>query len=291
MKLLRYGNPGSERPGMRDTDGSIRDLSALVDDLSGQTLSDHLLEVLHDVNPSSLPLVDPTVRIACPVSGSGAFIGVGLNYRDHAREINLPPPREPILFLKSLHAISGPCDPVMLPRESVKTDWEVELGVVIGKKARCIRPEESLGHIFGYCVINDITERAFQLEREGTWTKGKGCDTFGPVGPWLVTRDEIPDPQHLELWLKVNDELMQSGSTADMIFGVAELVSYISMFGTLHPGDIIATGTPAGVGMSRKPQPVYLKAGDVMTLGVSGLGEQRQTVVPWQFTPEGQTAG
>lgn len=282
MKLLRYGDHGSERPGMLDALGGIRDISAVVSDLSNHTLSDQLLETLLGLDPSSLPLVDQPVRIACPVSGSGAFVGVGLNYRDHAREINLPAPREPILFLKSLHAISGPNDPVMLPKDSTKTDWEVELGVVIGKRARCISPDEAAQHIFGYCVINDITERGFQLEREGTWTKGKGCDTFGPVGPWLVTRDEISDPQNLELWLKVNGELMQSGSTADMIFGVAELVSYISMFGTLHPGDIIASGTPAGVGMSRKPHPLYLKAGDIMTLGVSGLGEQQQTVVPFQ---------
>ena len=282
MKLLRYGECGSERPGMLDSSGRIRDISALVSDLSGSTLSDQLLKTLLGTDPSSLPLVDQPVRIACPVAGSGALIGVGLNYRDHAREIDLPAPREPILFLKSLHAISGPNDPVMLPRDSTKTDWEVELGVVIGKRARCVSPDEALQYVFGYCVINDITERAFQLEREGTWTKGKGCDTFGPIGPWLVTRDEVPEPQNLQLWLKVNGESMQSGSTADMIFGVAELVSYISRFGTLHPGDIIATGTPAGVGMSRKPQPVYLKAGDIMTLGVSGLGEQRQTVVPFQ---------
>jgi len=282
MKLVRYGPVGNEKPGMIDTLGDLRDLSAIVSDFSSATLSEKLLEALKGLNPADLPKVNGQPRLGNPVSGTKLFVGVGLNYKDHALEINLPEPKEPILFLKSPHCIQGPNDPVMLPKESTKTDWEVELGIVIGKKACHVTCADAFDYIFGYCLINDLSEREFQIEREGTWSKGKGCDTFGPIGPWLVTKDEIADPQNLKLWLKVNGELMQSGSTSEMIFGVAELVSYISRFSTLYPGDIITSGTPAGVGLSQKPSPRFLKAGDSVSLGISGLGEQSQPVLAFQ---------
>lgn len=279
MKLVRYGPVENEKPGMIDANGNLRDLSALVSDFSSATLSDKLFKQLKGLTPTDLPKVNGQPRLGSPVSGTRLFVGVGLNYKDHALEINLPAPKEPILFLKSPHCIQGPNDPVMLPKDSIKTDWEVELGIVIGEKTRHVNRRDAFDHIFGYCLINDLSEREFQIEREGTWSKGKGCDTFGPIGPWLVTKDEIKDPQNLKLWLKVNGELMQSGSTSEMIFGVAELVSYISQFSTLYPGDIITSGTPAGVGLSRKPSPLFLKAGDFLSLGIDGLGEQSQTVI------------
>ena len=276
MKLVRVGAPGAERPGLIDTQCRVRDLSGVVGDLGPQQLSDAALAQLAGVDIAALPVVQDT-RFGVPWTGIGKIIAIGLNYADHAAEAGLPPPAEPILFLKANSALNGPNDAVMLPRGSAKTDWEVELGVVIGKTASDVSREEALSHVAGYCVVNDVSEREFQLERGGTWDKGKGCDTFCPVGPWLVTRDEVPDPQALGLWLDVNGERAQRGNTATMVFGVAHLVSYVSRFMTLHPGDLICTGTPPGVGMGAKP-PRYLKAGDTMRLGIDGLGVQTQTV-------------
>jgi len=279
MKLVRVGAPGAERPGLIDTQGRVRDLSGVVGDLGPQELSDAALVQLAGVDIAALPVV-PDTRFGVPWTGIGKIIAIGLNYADHAAEAGLPPPAEPILFLKANSALNGPNDAVMLPRGSEKTDWEVELGVVIGKTASDVSREEALSHVAGYCVVNDVSEREFQLERGGTWDKGKGCDTFCPVGPWLVTRDEVPDPQALGLWLDVNGERAQRGNTATMVFGVAHLVSYVSRFMTLHPGDLICTGTPPGVGMGAKP-PRYLKAGDTMRLGIDGLGVQTQTVAAY----------
>ena len=279
MKLVRVGAPGAERPGLIDTQGHVRDLSGVVGDLGPQQLSDSALAQLAGIDIAALPVVQDT-RFGVPWTGIGKIIAIGLNYADHAAEAGLPPPAEPILFLKANSALNGPNDAVMLPRGSAKTDWEVELGVVIGKTASDVSREEALSHVAGYCVVNDVSEREFQLERGGTWDKGKGCDTFCPVGPWLVTRDEVPDPQALGLWLDVNGERAQRGNTATMVFGVAHLVSYVSRFMTLHPGDLICTGTPPGVGMGAKP-PRYLKAGDTMRLGIDGLGVQTQTVAAY----------
>jgi 2-keto-4-pentenoate hydratase/2-oxohepta-3-ene-1,7-dioic acid hydratase in catechol pathway len=276
MKLLRYGPAGQEKPGLLDAGGMLRDLSAHVPDLAGQVLTD--LPRLADLDPASLPMVDGAPRLGPCVGGTGKFICIGLNYSDHAAETGATVPPEPIIFLKATSSICGPNDPILIPRSSQKTDWEVELGIVIGKPAKYVTEEQALDHVAGYCVINDVSERAFQIERSGQWTKGKSCDNFGQIGPWLVTPDEVPDPQDLPMWLKVNGETMQHGSTATMVFGAAHLVSYLSQFFTLHPGDIISTGTPPGVGMGKKP-PRYLKAGDVVTLGIAGLGEQRQVCV------------
>ncbi|CAJ0771131.1 fumarylacetoacetate hydrolase family protein [Ralstonia chuxiongensis] len=279
MKLVRVGAPGAERPGLIDMQGRVRDLSGVVGELGPQQLSDAALAQLAGIDIAALPVM-PDTRFGVPWTGIGKIIAIGLNYADHAAEAGLPPPAEPILFLKANSALNGPNDAVMLPRGSEKTDWEVELGVVIGKTASDVSREEALSHVAGYCVVNDVSEREFQLERGGTWDKGKGCDTFCPVGPWLVTRDEVPDPQALGLWLDVNGERAQRGNTATMVFGVAHLVSYVSRFMTLHPGDLICTGTPPGVGMGAKP-PRYLKAGDTMRLGIDGLGVQTQTVAAY----------
>jgi ureidoglycolate lyase/2,4-diketo-3-deoxy-L-fuconate hydrolase len=275
MKLLRYGPKGQEKPGMLDGNGAIRSLAGVLADIDGAALSE--LSAIRALKPESLPLVETGVRIAEPVVRVGKFVCVGLNYADHAAESGMAAPSEPILFLKANSAITGPNDDVLLPPASKKGDWEVELGVVIGKEARYVSKEKALEHVAGVCVVNDLSERAYQLERLGQWDKGKGCDTFGPFGPYLVTLDEIPDLQSLGLWLDVNGQRMQTGSTARMIFDVPRLVSYISQFMSLQPGDLIATGTPPGVGMGKKPQ-VWLQEGDVITLGIDGLGEQRQNV-------------
>jgi 2-keto-4-pentenoate hydratase/2-oxohepta-3-ene-1,7-dioic acid hydratase in catechol pathway len=280
MKLLRYGPAGFEKPGLLDANGAIRDLSGVVAHVTSEHLSDKALAKLAKVDPKSLPLVAGKPRLGVPYLGISKFIAIGLNFADHAAESNAPIPSEPIVFSKATTCINGPNDDIMLPRDSTKTDWEVELGVVIGTTARYVDEARALSHVAGYCVINDVSERNFQLERGSQWDKGKGCDTFGPIGPWLVTRDEVPDPQALDMWLDVNGEKMQRGSTRTMIFGVATLVSYVSRFMTLVPGDVITTGTPPGVGLGMKP-PRYLKAGDVVTLGIAGLGEQRQKVVAW----------
>ncbi len=281
MKLLRYGVPGSEQSGLLDGAGQIRDLSGVVGDIGAQHLSPAGLARLKALKIESLPVVKEKVRLGVPYLGIGKFIAVGLNYRDHAIESNQPIPKEPVLFTKAISCLAGPDDDVMLPKDSVKTDWEVELGFVIGSRARYVSENQALEHVAGYCLINDVSEREYQIERGGTWDKGKGCDTFGPVGPWLVTADEVGDPQDLEMHLDVNGSRMQTGNTKTMIFGVATLVSYISRFMTLMPGDLITTGTPPGVGMGKKPSPVYLKVGDVMELGIAKLGTQRQTVVPF----------
>jgi 2-keto-4-pentenoate hydratase/2-oxohepta-3-ene-1,7-dioic acid hydratase in catechol pathway len=278
MKLLRHGPRGHERPGLVDREGVMRDLSAQIGDLFAADLTPARLARLRSVETHALPVVAPGTRLSVPWHGMSKFVCIGLNYKDHAAEARMPLPQEPILFLKAASALTGPDDPVVLPRDAEKGDWEVELGVVIGTRARYVSEADALSHVAGYCVVNDVSERAFQIERGGTWDKGKGCDTFGPVGPWLVTADEVPDPQALSLWLDVNGERMQDGSTADMVFGVAQLVSYVSRFMTLEPGDLIATGTPAGVGMGRGR---FLKPGDTMRLGVSGLGEQSTTVHAW----------
>jgi 2-keto-4-pentenoate hydratase/2-oxohepta-3-ene-1,7-dioic acid hydratase in catechol pathway len=276
MKLLRYGPQGQEKPGMLDARGQIRDLSALVPDIAGPVLTD--LDRLRGIDPEALPLVEGQPRLGPCVGGTGKFICIGLNYSDHAAETGAKVPPEPIIFMKATSAICGPNDPILIPRGSEKTDWEVELGVVIGKPAKYVTEADALSHVAGYAVINDVSERAFQTERSGQWTKGKSCDNFGQTGPWLVTTDEVPDPQSLAMWLTVNGERVQNGSTATMVYGVAYLVSYLSQFFTLHPGDIISTGTPPGVGMGMKP-PRYLKAGDVVELGIEGLGQQKQTCV------------
>ncbi|CAB3812617.1 Ureidoglycolate lyase [Achromobacter aegrifaciens] len=281
MKLLRYGAKGSEKPGMLDARGQVRDLSAVLPDIGAATLTRGGLAPLRALDPTSLPLVDRPGRLAPPWSGMGKFICIGLNYADHAAESGLPVPAEPVVFMKPTSAVVGCNDPVVLPQDSVKTDWEVELGVVIGERARYVSEADAMKHVAGYCVVNDVSEREYQIERGGTWDKGKGCDTFGPVGPWLVTADEIADPQALDMWLEVNGKRYQNGSTRTMVFGVAQLVSYVSRFMTLYPGDLISTGTPPGVGMGQKPAPVYLKAGDEMRLGIAGLGEQQQRVHAW----------
>ena len=282
MKLVRYGAKGKELPGIIDSDGNLRSLAGLVNEGSEQFLSDKGLAELGRMKLSKLPLVPGKPRFGCPVANVSKFVAIGLNYTDHAKETNSPIPKEPIIFMKALNCLQGPNDNVMLPRGSVKTDWEVELGIVIGKKTRYVTKENALDHVAGYVLVNDVSEREFQAERGPQWDKGKGCDTFGPVGPYLVTRDEIKDPQNLELWLDVNGKRMQTGNTKTMIFPVKEIVSYVSEFMTLFAGDIITTGTPPGVGSGMKPQ-VFLKAGDVMTLGISGLGEQRQKVVPFKL--------
>jgi len=281
MKLLRYGPKGQEKPGLLDRDGQVRDLSGRVPDITAAMLTPEGLAPLLAIDPTTLPLVANPGRTAPPWSGMGKFVCVGLNYADHAAESNLPVPPEPVLFTKHTSTVVGAFDPVVLPQGSVKTDWEVELGVVIGKTARYVSQADALQHVAGYCVVNDVSEREYQIERGGTWDKGKGCDTFGPIGPWLVTSDEVADPQQLNMRLDVNGQRMQTGSTKTMIFGVAELVSYISRFTTLYPGDLITTGTPPGVGMGRKPNPTYLRDGDVMRLGIDGLGVQQQTVHAW----------
>jgi 2-keto-4-pentenoate hydratase/2-oxohepta-3-ene-1,7-dioic acid hydratase in catechol pathway len=278
MKLVRYGEPGDEKPGLIDGDGTIRSLSFYIDDIGPAQLDPDALAKLAAIDPADLPAVTGPVRFGVPFAGSRKFLAIGLNYADHAAESNMPVPTEPILFAKAISCLQGPDDPVAIPPGAEKVDWEVELGVVIGRRATRVGEDEALSHVAGYCVVNDVSERAYQLERGGTWDKGKGCDTFGPVGPWLVTADEVPDPQDLDLWLDVDGARMQTGNSRTMVFGVAVLVSYVSQFMTLEPGDIIATGTPPGVGMGRSPQ-VFLRAGNVMTLGIEGLGSQRQEVV------------
>jgi 2,4-didehydro-3-deoxy-L-rhamnonate hydrolase len=278
MKLLRYGQPGRERPGMLGADGTLRDLSGVVSEIGGSVLGPDSLERLRSIDPGSLPAVEGAPRIGPCVAGVGKFLCIGLNYSDHAAESGMPVPVEPILFMKATSAITGPDDDVVIPRGSEKSDWEVELGVVIGTAGKYIREDEALAHVAGYCVVNDLSERAFQLEGTGQWVKGKSADTFGPIGPWLVTTDEIPDPQNLSMWLEVDGHRYQNGSTRTMVFGVAHLVSYLSRFMSLQPGDIISTGTPPGVGLGMKP-PKYLRAGNVMHLGIDGLGTQTQHVV------------
>ena len=282
MKLVRYGVKGKELPGIIDNDGKLRSLAGLVNEESEQFFSDKGLAELGRMNLSKLPLVPGKPRFGCPVANVSKFVAIGLNYTDHAKETNSPIPKEPIIFMKALNCLQGPNDNVMLPRGSVKTDWEVELGIVISKKTRYVTKESALDHVAGYVLVNDVSEREFQAERGPQWDKGKGCDTFGPVGPYLVTRDEVKDPQNLELWLNVNGKRMQTGNTKTMIFPVKEIISYVSEFMTLFAGDIITTGTPPGVGSGMKPQ-VFLKPGDVMTLGISGLGEQRQKIVPFKL--------
>lgn len=275
MKLVRYGQPGQERPAMLDQQGKLRDLSHTIDDLAGSALLPASLDKLRQISPDTLPLVEGSPRIGPCVGQVGKFICIGLNYADHAAETGAEIPKEPVVFSKWTSAIVGPNDAVEIPRDSVKTDWEVELGVVIGTGGRYISEADALSHVAGYCVINDVSEREFQIERGGTWDKGKGCDTFGPLGPWLVTTDEIPDPHNLSLWLEVDGKRFQNGNTSTMVFKVPEIISYLSRFMSLQPGDVISTGTPPGVGMGQKP-PVYLRAGQEMRLGIEGLGEQLQ---------------
>lgn len=280
MKLVRYGPAGLEKPGLIDGSGELRDLSGVIDDVDAQSIAPDSLSRLTALDESALALVPGSPRLGVPVRGIGKIVGVGLNYADHAAESGMPIPDEPILFAKQTTALNGPHDPVRIPRDSVKTDWEAELAVVIGSRAAYVTEDAALGHVAGYCVANDVSERDFQLRRGGDWQKGKSCDSFGPLGPWLVTADEVGDPQDLRVWLDLNGETMQDSSTARMIFGVAHLISYISEFMTLMPGDVIITGTPPGVGAGRKP-PRFLAPGDVMTLGVEGLGEQRQDVIAY----------
>lgn len=282
MKLLRYGEAGKERPGLLDADGCIRDLSAHVRDIRSDMLSPEILTALAAIDPGTLPLVKGTPRMGVPVSGVRKFLAIGLNYVDHAKESGAAIPDEPILFTKAINCLQGPNDDVMLPRDSQHSDWEVELGIVIGTTARYVSPDEALDHVAGYVLVNDVSEREYQLRRGGSWDKGKGCETFGPVGPWLVTTDELPDPQAISLRLEVNGVRHQDGNTANMIFDVKTLVSYVSGFMVLEPGDIITTGTPAGVGMGLKPDPVFLRPGDVMTLQSDQLGSQQQTVIAWR---------
>ena len=280
MKLLRHGPRANPRPGLLDAQGQVRDLGGLLADITPATLAPASLAALASLDTSRLPVV-PQGELQVPWAGMGKFIAIGLNYADHAAESNMPIPKEPIVFMKTVNCAVGCNHAVVLPQGSVKGDWEIELGVVIGTRARYVSEADALKHVAGYCVVNDVSEREFQLERGGQWDKGKGCDTFGPVGPWLVTSDEIPDPQALPMWCEVNGTRMQNGNTRTMIFGVANLVSYLSRFMTLEPGDLIATGTPPGVGMGKKPQPQFLKPGDVMRLGIEGLGVQQQTVHAW----------
>ncbi len=287
MKLVRYGNPGKEKPGLIDAEGKLRDLSAVIKDLGAEQLSPAALTKISKVKTDKLPLVKGKPRMGCPIANVGKFIAIGLNYTDHAEESGMPIPAEPVVFMKANSCVVGPNDDVMLPKGSVKTDWEVELGIVIGSKARYVSQKEALNFVAGYCTINDVSEREYQLERGPQWDKGKGCDTFGPIGPWLVTTDEITNPQKLGMWLDVNGQRFQTGNTKTMIFSCAKIVSYLSQFMTLMPGDVITTGTPPGVGLGikkdGKPAPVFLKKGDVVTLGIEGLGEQRQLVVPFKL--------
>jgi len=280
MKLCRYGKAGYEKPGMVDGEGRLRDLSKVVDNIGPNEISPRGLKMLTRVKPESLPPVNGNPRLGVPYVGIGKFVAIGLNYSDHAREAGLPIPTEPIVFMKATTCISGPGDDVIQPKNSTKLDWEVELGVVIGSQARYVSESDALGHVAGYCVVNDVSERAFQMATT-QWDKGKGFDTAGPIGPWLVTADEIRDPQGLDMYLDVNGKRMQTGNTRTMVFNVAKIISHVSQYMTLLPGDIIATGTPPGVGLGMKPHPVWLKPGDVMTLGIRGLGEQRQKVVPY----------
>ncbi len=279
MKLLRWGPPGEERPGILDGEGRIRDLSGVVRDIDGKAISPEGLARIRAYDPTTLPLVTGSPRIGPCVAGVGKFMCIGLNYSDHAAETGAKVPPEPVLFLKATSAISGPYDNVRIPRGSKKTDWEVELGVVIGKAGRYIPESEAMDHVAGYCVVNDVSERDWQANRSGTWTKGKSSDTFGPIGPWLVTKDEVPDPQNLAMWLEVDGHRYQNGSTRTMVYGVRFLVHYLSEFFTLHPGDVISTGTPPGVGLGIKPEPVFLKPGNRMRLGIEGLGVQEQLCV------------
>lgn len=278
MKLLRHGPLGAEKPGLLHSDGTIRDLSGIVPDIGGAVICDAGLDAIRKVDASTLPVVDADTRLGACVAGTGKFICIGLNYADHAAESGMAVPPEPVIFMKATSAICGPNDPILIPRGSEKTDWEVELAVIIGTKAKYVSEADAMNYVAGYAVTNDVSERAFQTERAGQWTKGKSCDNFGQIGPWLVTRDEVADPQNLGMWLTVNGEKVQNGSTKTMVYGVAHVVSYLSQFMTLHPGDVISTGTPPGVGLGMKP-PRYLKAGDVVELGVEGLGQQRQDVV------------
>ncbi len=278
MKLVRYGEPGQERPGLFGPDETLRDLSGEVDDISGDVLSPASLSRLAALDPSSLPEVRGNPRLGPPVNRIGKFMCIGLNYADHAAETGSALPEHPILFMKATSAINGPNDDVVLPRGSTRSDWEVELGVVIGTKAKYVSEEDALSHVAGYCTVNDVSERRFQSKLSGQWTKGKSCDTFGPIGPWLVTADEVPDPQNLSLRCSINGQVMQNGSTTTMVFSVAQIIAHLSGLFTLHPGDVIATGTPPGVGMGIKPEPVFLKPGDVMELEVEGLGVQKQNV-------------
>ncbi|MFZ9198737.1 MAG: fumarylacetoacetate hydrolase family protein [Paracoccaceae bacterium] len=278
MKLLRHGLSGVEKPGLLHTDGTIRDLTGLVPDIGGHVLSDAGIAMLRGIDASTLPIVPSGTRLGPCVAGTGKLICIGLNYSDHAAETGATVPPEPIIFMKATSAICGPNDPIIIPRGSEKTDWEVELAVIIGTRAKYVTEAEALKHVAGYAVTNDVSERAYQIERSGQWTKGKSCDNFGQIGPWLVTRDEVANPQDLPMWLTVNGKTYQNGSTKTMVYGVAHLVSYLSQFMTLHPGDVISTGTPPGVGLGQKP-PHYLKAGDVVELGIAGLGQQRQDVI------------
>ena len=282
MKLLRYGPAGHEQPGLLDEHGTLRSLAGKIPDLGAEQLAPESLARLAALDPASLPAVSGTTRLGVPFTGTRKFLAIGLNYADHAAESNLPIPTEPVVFTKAISCLQGPNDEVMLPKDSTKTDWEVELGVVIGTTARYVEERNALDYVAGYVVVNDLSEREYQIERGGTWDKGKGCDTFGPVGPWLVTRDEVGEVQNLDMWLEVNGERKQTGNTRTMIFGVATLVSYVSRFMTLEPGDIITTGTPPGVGMGQKPEPVYLSPGDTIRLGIEKLGEQSQTVHAWR---------
>ncbi len=287
MKLVRYGNPGKEKPGLIDAEGKLRDLSAVVKDIGAEQLSPAALAKISKVKTDKLPLVKGKPRFGSPIASVGKFIAIGLNYTDHAEESGMPIPAEPVVFMKANSCVVGANDDIMLPKGSVKTDWEVELGIVIGTKARYVSQKEALNFVAGYCTINDVSEREYQLERGPQWDKGKGCDTFGPIGPWLVTTDEITNPQKLGMWLDVNGKRFQTGNTKTMIFSCAKIVSYLSQFMTLMPGDVITTGTPPGVGLGikkdGKPAPVFLKKGDVVTLGIEGLGEQRQLVVPFKL--------
>jgi ureidoglycolate lyase len=279
MKLLRYGQTGAEKPGLLDAAGNVRDLSAHVDDIGGATLTSEGIARLKAIDPESLPLVSEPGRIGPCVARVGKFVCIGLNYADHAAETGSPLPTEPIIFMKATSAITGPNDNVIIPRGSKKTDWEVELGIVIGDEARYVSEADAMNHVAGYCLVNDVSERAFQAERGGQWTKGKSADSFGPIGPWVVTRDEIADPQNLKMWLSVDGVMRQNGSTRTMIFPVAHIVHYLSQFMSLQPGDIISTGTPPGVGLGMKPEPVFLRAGQTIRLGIEGLGEQTQLTV------------
>ncbi len=278
MKLLRYGQPGKEKPALLDKNNQIRDVTGIIPDVADEVLSPGSLKRLATLNPDSLPLIPGTPRVGPCVNRVGKFICIGLNYSDHAAETGNPAPAEPVVFMKATSAITGPNDNVVIPRNSQKTDWEVELGVIIGSATKYVPESQALNHVAGYCVVNDLSERAFQLESTGQWTKGKSADTFGPIGPWLVTKDEVSDPQNLKMWLNINGHQYQNGSTKTMIFTVAHIVSYLSRFMSLQPGDIISTGTPPGVGMGQKP-PVFLKPGDKIQLGIQGLGEQNQTVI------------
>jgi 2-keto-4-pentenoate hydratase/2-oxohepta-3-ene-1,7-dioic acid hydratase in catechol pathway len=280
MKLLRYGMPGQERPGLLDSQGKIRDLSILIGELTSERLAPASLKALAAIDAGGLPLVEGSPRLGVPNRGMGKFLAIGLNYSDHAKETNQKIPTEPMLFIKANSCLNGPYDNIVLPKDSKNADWEVELGVVIGSTAWCVSENEALSCVAGYCLVNDVSERAFQIDRGGTIDKGKGCDTFGPVGPWLVTADEAGDPQALDMWLDVNGKRMQTGNTRTMIFSVAKLISYLSHFMSLNPGDLITTGTPPGVGFARKPQ-IFLQPGDVIHAGISKLGEQRQKVVSW----------